>query len=146
MEAKLYYLTNNLSLRKVRAYLIENGIAYRQQRMSKEALTWDQLVEILSYTENGIEDILSTRSNSYVELTRKGVDFEDITLREFYELLTEHPSLLRSPILVAKNNTLIGFNEGEISVLLPKSVRKQAHQEILFAMNSGAVYHGYLDF
>jgi Spx/MgsR family transcriptional regulator len=131
MEAKLYYTMSTRSLKQVRAYLEEQDVNYTSHSLSSATLTWEQLLEILMYTENGVEDILSVRSKDYFELIERGVNFDELTLTEFHELVTDRPRLIRTPILVAKNSTLIGYNEEEMNVLKNRKERKKMFGEFL---------------
>ncbi|WP_144509908.1 Spx/MgsR family RNA polymerase-binding regulatory protein [Bacillus sp. FJAT-22090] len=131
MTVKLYTATSNTSSRKFKKHLIENKIPYVEQNMDHESLTWEQLSEILLYTENGVEDILSLRSNAYIELIQQGIDFEELTLTELHALVIENPRLIKAPIAVAKNNTLIGFHEESVAMLKSKAERRSSFMEIL---------------
>lgn len=139
MAAKLYYNTNNHSLRHIRTYLNENNIVHATQCLKTESLSWEQLLEILTTTENGIDDLLSLRSIDYAELIAQGVDFDVLTLTQFHELVVEYPKLIRSPILVAKNTTLIGYNEEEMSLLKNREDRKNEYKKILSVIQSNDV-------
>ena len=111
MTVKLYLATSNTSSRRIREYLENNNIQYEAQITDHEPLSFEQLKEILMYTDNGIDDIISERSKPYSDLIAQGIDFNDLTLREFHEIAYQHPRLIKAPILVTKNTTIIGYNE-----------------------------------
>lgn len=131
MTAKLYFIGSGSSLKKVRNYLQENDIDYVAQNLKDTPMQWEQLLEILMYTENGIEDILAHKSMEYAELIAKGIDFEDLTLTQFHELVVNKPKLLRSPITVIKNNTFVGYTSEDMTVLQSRESRKAGYNEIL---------------
>ena len=131
MSVKLYTLPSNRSCRKAVEFFIEKNVDFVEQKMTQEPLSRDQLFEMLMYTENGVEDILSTRSKDYERLSKEGIDFEDLSLTEFHNLIVEYPRMLRSPIIVAKNTTLIGYNEDEISIFDDRSVKKETYLKML---------------
>lgn len=85
-------------------------------------LTTDELRHILSLTENGTDDIISTRSKIFQRLN---VDVEDMPISGMIKLIEEHPSLLRRPIILDDKRMQIGFNEDEIRAFLPRGYRKQ---------------------
>lgn len=131
MTAKLYFIGTGSSLKKVRNYLQENNMNHVSQNLKDTPLQWEQLLEILMYTENGIEDILAYKSMEYAELLAQGIDFDDLTLTQFHELVVNKPKLLRSPITVIKNNTFVGYTSEDMTVLHSRESRKAGYNEIL---------------
>jgi len=99
--------------------------------MITNPLTWEQLFEILLHTENGVDDILSTKSNDYVSLKEQGVDFEEITLTELHKLVEQYPKLIRSPITVTNGMTMVGYMEDEITTLMDRKAKKESYLKTL---------------
>lgn len=124
MTIKVYTLPSNNSSRKVIKYLEENNINYKEYRMNKTRLTWNQYLEILVGTENGIEDIVSTNSKVYKELVSKGMNFDALTLSQLYETVLAYPTLMKAPIIYAKYTTLVGYNADEMSLLQKREVKQ----------------------
>ncbi|MGX6429506.1 transcriptional regulator SpxA [Levilactobacillus yonginensis] len=120
MTVTLYTSPSCTSCRKARLWFEEHGIAYREQNIFSEPLTIDQIKSILRLTEDGTEEIVSTRSKAYQELT---VDLDDLPLRELYDLIQKNPGILRRPIMVDDKRLQVGFNEEEIRRFLPRQVR-----------------------
>ncbi|WP_125683223.1 transcriptional regulator SpxA [Levilactobacillus yonginensis] len=120
MTVTLYTSPSCTSCRKARLWFEEHGIAYREQNIFSEPLTIDQIKSILRLTEDGTEEIVSTRSKAYQELT---VDLDDLPLRELYDLIQKNPGILRRPIMVDDKRLQVGFNEEEIRRFLPRKVR-----------------------
>ena len=89
-------------------------------------LSRDELLKILSYTENGTEDIISTRSKVFQKLD---IDVDELSVSELINLISKNPSLLRRPIIMDNKRMQIGFNEDEIRAFLPRSYRKQELKE-----------------
>ena len=85
-------------------------------------LTNEELRNILALTENGTDDIISTRSKIFQKLN---VDVEDLSISALIKLIEENPSLLRRPIILDKKRMQIGFNEDEIRAFLPPAYRKE---------------------
>ena len=77
---------------------------------------------ILSFTENGTEDIISTRSKVFQKLN---IDVDELSISELIQLISENPTLLRRPIILDKKRMQIGFNEDEIRAFLSRDYRKQ---------------------
>ena len=103
------------SCRKARAWLTNHEVAFDEHNIITSPLTHDELMKILSYTENGTEDIISTRSKVFQKLN---IDVDDLTIKEY-------PNLLRRPIILDNKRMQIGFNEDEIRAFLPRDYRKQ---------------------
>lgn len=116
----LYVTPSCTSCRKARAWLEEHEIEYKERNIFTEPLSTNEIKEILQMTENGTEDIISTRSKAYSELK---VDIRDIPMNDFFELVKEHPGLLRRPIMLDDKRLQIGYNEDEIRRFLPREVR-----------------------
>ncbi len=85
-------------------------------------LTADELKAILTLTENGTDDLISTRSKVFQKLN---VDVDDLSISELIQLIETYPSLLRRPIILDNKRMQIGFNEDEIRAFLPRNYRKQ---------------------
>lgn len=121
----LYITPSCTSCRKARAWLEDNNIPYEERNIFTESLTLDEIRSILRLTENGTEDIISTRSKAYSELD---VELADISMNMFLDLVQTQPGLLRRPILIDDKRLQIGYNEDEIRRFLPREVRARELQ------------------
>ncbi|HGC9050683.1 TPA: Spx/MgsR family RNA polymerase-binding regulatory protein [Streptococcus agalactiae] len=110
------------SCRKARAWLSKHEIAFEEHNIITSPLNKEELLQILSFTENGTEDIISTRSKVFQKLA---IDVDELSTSSLMELISENPSLLRRPIILDKKRMQIGFNEDEIRAFLPRDYRKQ---------------------
>ncbi|GAB2020945.1 transcriptional regulator Spx [Pseudolactococcus yaeyamensis] len=128
----LYLSPSCTSCRKARAWLDSYGVAYEEHNILTQPMTSDDLKAILSKTENGTEDIISTRSKVFQKLN---IDVDDLTINQLLTLISEHPSLLRRPIIMDDKRMQIGFNEDEIRAFLPRSYRQAELRDV---MSSGA--------
>ncbi|HBY90893.1 MAG: transcriptional regulator SpxA [Ruoffia tabacinasalis] len=116
----LYITPSCTSCRKARTWLEENEIPYEERNIFTEPLSITEIKSILRMTENGTEDIVSTRSKAYSELD---VELSEIPLNDFFEMIQEQPGLLRRPIIIDDKRLQIGYNEDEIRRFLPRAVR-----------------------
>ncbi len=66
-------------------------------------------------TTNGLDEILSTRSQRFKNLD---VDINDMSVSELLEMLSEEPQLLKRPILTDGENLIVGFNQSAMKNLL----------------------------
>ena len=116
----LYVTPSCTSCRKAKAWLEEHQIPYTERNIFAEKLTLKEIKSILRLTEEGTEDIVSTRSRAYSQLN---IDMSELPLNQFFEIVQEHPGLLRRPIMIDEKRLQIGFNEDEIRRFLPREVR-----------------------
>ena len=110
------------SCRKARAWLTKHEVPFQEHNIITSPLSREELMSILSFTENGTEDIISTRSKVFQKLD---IDVDEMSISELIQLIADKPSLLRRPILLDKKRMQIGFNEDEIRAFLPRNYRKQ---------------------
>ena len=97
------------SCRKARAWLSNHEVPFEEHNIMTSPLSAPELKHILSLTENGTDDIISTRSKIFQKLN---LDVESLSISELLRLIEENPMQ-------------IGFNEDEIRAFLPRGYRKQ---------------------
>ena len=120
----IYTSKGSSSCRKAKEWFRNHNIAYYERDLSSETLTVDEIKRILQMTDDGTEDILSTRSN-----ISKKVETEQLTLPLLYELIQQHPDLLRLPIIMDEKRMLAGYHRDEIRKFLPRKIRKFQYWE-----------------
>lgn len=108
------------SCRKAKAWLEEYEIPYMERNIFSQPLTINEIKAIMRMTEDGTEEIISTRSKTFQELN---VDLEELSLKELYELIQEQPGILRRPIMIDEKRIQVGYNADEIRRFLPREVR-----------------------
>ncbi|MDK6863327.1 MULTISPECIES: transcriptional regulator SpxA [Nosocomiicoccus] len=108
------------SCRKAKAWLEDNNIPYTERNIFSEALTLDEVKEILRMTEDGTDEIISTRSKTFQKLN---VDIDSLPMNELYTLIMDNPGMLRRPIIIDHKRLQVGYNEDEIRRFLPRKVR-----------------------
>ena len=128
----LYLSPSCTSCRKARMWFNSYGVPFEEHNILTQPMTADDLKAILAKTENGTEDIISTRSKVFQKLN---IDVDELTMNQLINLISEHPSLLRRPIIVDEKRMQIGFNEDEIRAFLPRSYRQAELRDV---MSSGA--------
>ena len=117
----IYTTPSCASCRKAKHWLEEHHIEYIEKNIFAYPLTKDDIRLMLKNTENGFEDIISTRSKYLLE---NNIDIESLKVSELEKLIIENPSILRRPIIVEDNKLQVGYNEEEIRVFIPKEIRK----------------------
>ena len=99
---------------------------YKEQNLGKEGITKEELLDILTKTENGVASIVSSK-NRYAK--NLGVDIEDLSVNEVIDIIMETPRILKSPILVDDKRLQVGYKEDDIRAFLPRSVRNVENAE-----------------
>lgn len=118
---EIYTTPSCTSCRKAKKWLEDYGIEYVEKNLFSTGITRRDIKFILEKTENGFEDIISKRSKV---LKEKKLDLNEMTINQLFDLIIEHPSILRRPILVDKKGRLqVGYNEDEIRTFLPREFR-----------------------
>ncbi|HBK5342617.1 transcriptional regulator Spx [Enterococcus faecium] len=117
----LYTSPSCTSCRKARAWLQEHQIPFVERNIFSEPLNSSELKAISQMTEDGTEEIISTRSKVFQKLN---MDLDDLPLQELLELVQNNPGLLRRPIMIDDKRLQVGFNEDEIRRFLPRDVRQ----------------------
>ncbi|WP_313310191.1 Spx/MgsR family RNA polymerase-binding regulatory protein [Lactococcus taiwanensis] len=115
------------SCRKARRWLQENGLPFNEINI-KTSLTKQDLIDILTHTDKGTEDIISTHCELYKQLN---LDFTTMKFNEFIKTIETYPLLIKRPIIMDESNIQIGFNEEDIRVFLPQELRTIQRLEIL---------------
>jgi regulatory protein spx len=116
----LYTTTSCTSCRKAKSWLEENQIDYIERNISHDPLKEDEIKSILSMTEEGTDEIISTRSKI---LQKLNIEIDSLSLRELYKLLRTHPTILKRPIIQDEKMLQIGYKEEEIRVFIPRRFR-----------------------
>lgn len=122
----LYTSPSCTSCRKAKAWLKEHEIPFAERNIFSEPLSIDEIKEILRMTEDGTDEIISTRSKAFQELN---VQLDAMPLQDLYELIRESPGLLRRPIMLDEKRLQVGYNDDEIRRFLPRKVRTFQLQE-----------------
>lgn len=115
------------SCRKIKDWFNEWEIPFVEHDITKTPLEKTVLLDILYKTENGAEDIISTRSKIF---KTKKVDFKTMTLSELIVFIQENPTVLKRPIIVDERKMQVGYNAEEITVFIPRE-KREAYIETL---------------
>ncbi|MEH7223952.1 transcriptional regulator SpxA [Bacillus sp. JJ1566] len=116
----LYTSPSCTSCRKAKSWLEENQIPYQERNIISDSLSIEEIKEILRMTEDGTDEIISTRSKVFQKLN---VNLETMPLQDLYKLIQGNPGLLRRPIIIDEKRLQVGYNEDEIRRFLPRKVR-----------------------
>ena len=103
---KIYTVSSCTSCKKAKTWLNAHQLTYKEQNLGKEGISKEELLDILTKTENGIASIVSSK-NRYAK----------------------NLGVLKSPILVDDKRLQVGYKEDDIRAFLPRSVRNVENAE-----------------
>lgn len=87
----LYTSPSCTSCRKARAWLKENKIPFQERNIFSDPLNVDEIKRLLMMTEEGTEEIISTRSKIFQEL---GVNIDELSTGTLIKLVAKYPNSL----------------------------------------------------
>jgi len=117
----IYTTPSCSSCRKAKKWINDHRIEYREKNIFNIKLTRDDIIMMLRNTDNGFDDIISTRSKVFQE---KNLDIEDMTMSELTNFIISNPSVLRRPIIIEEKKMQVGYNEDEIRTFIPRRLRE----------------------
>ena len=128
---KVYLSGSCSSCRKARKWLRKRQLEFMEINLSSTVMSKEDLIKILSLTENGLEDIIAVRGKTYLNLEQ---EFESLSLEEAIRLIQKNPRLLKRPLIFDDNRLLVGFYEEGIRAFVPTEVRKvELKQRLILA-------------
>ncbi|WP_285022945.1 Spx/MgsR family RNA polymerase-binding regulatory protein [Lactococcus garvieae] len=118
---KVYTVMACSSCKKAKEWLANHGLEFEEINLITDKIDPEDFLKIFSLTENGTEEIISTRSRAYKRLS---LDFERLSLYELVKIIEENRTLLRRPLILDDKRLQVGYNEDDIRKFLPRSVRR----------------------
>lgn len=117
---KIYVSPSCSSCRKVKKWFEEQNIPYKERNIFASTLSEGELKEILEKSENGTDDIISTKSKIVKE---QKVDFDSMTISQMIDFVRKNPTVLKRPIMVDERRIQVGYNSEEIRTFIPRAQR-----------------------
>jgi len=117
----LYTSSSCSSCRKAKRWFESNNIKYREKNIIGIRLTRNDIINMLKYSENGFEDIISTRSKVFKE---SQLEPDEMKFSELAEFIIENPTVLKRPIIINEQIMQTGYNEDEIRAFIPREFRR----------------------
>lgn len=111
------------SCRKAKHWLEDNHISFVEKNIFSNLLNETEIKYLMSRCENGTQDIISTRSKAFQTL-KKALD--DFSTSELIALIQRNPSILKRPILLSEHAMVVGYDDDEITALVPRAQRHTA--------------------
>ena len=107
METTIYGITNCDTVKRARTWLNTMGIVYQLHDYKKLGCSTDQARRFLNHF--GMEVLLNRRGTTWRKLSDD--QKSDLTDEAAILLMSEHPSLIKRPILRRESKWLIEFDE-----------------------------------
>ena len=117
----LYTSPGCASCRKAKQWLKENNLPFVEKNIFTTLLKEDEIKYILSRSENGTEDIISTRSKVFQQMD---VRIEDLSTKELIAFIQKNPSVMKRPLILNEKSFVVGYDDDEITSLIPAKLRK----------------------
>lgn len=116
----LYTSPGCASCRKAKQWLKDNELDFVEKNIFTALLKEEEIKYLLQRSENGTADLISTRSKVFQEL---GKNLDDLSIKELVDFIQQNPSILKRPIIVNENNFVVGYDDDEITALVPAKLR-----------------------
>ncbi len=117
---KIYTVSSCTSCKKAKNWLNAHQLTYNEHNLGKEAITKEEILDILTKTENGVASIVSSKNRYAKSLD---CDIEELSVNEVIDIITANPRILKSPILIDEKRLQVGYKEDDIRAFLPRAVR-----------------------
>ena len=117
---QIYTTPSCASCRKAKKWFDQYKIPYSEKNIFSIKLSKDDIFRMLANSENGFEDIISTRSKIFKE---KKLDPENMSVQKLVDFIIEYPSVLKRPIIINESELQVGYNNEDITIFLPKELR-----------------------
>ena len=117
---QIYTTPSCASCRKAKKWFDQYKIPYSEKNIFSIKLSKEDIFRMLANSENGFEDIISTRSKIFKE---KKLEPDNMSVQELVDFIIEYPSVLKRPIIINENELQVGYNNEDITIFLPKELR-----------------------
>ena len=119
---KIYVSPTCSSCIKVKKWFSDQQIPYIEKNINSQALSENELKDLLIKSENGTDDIVSLRSKVIKE---KNVKFDDMSISEMIQFIRQNPTVLRRPIMVDDSHIQVGYDTDQMATFIPKALRSK---------------------
>ncbi|NHI66873.1 Spx/MgsR family RNA polymerase-binding regulatory protein [Lactococcus formosensis] len=118
---KIYTISSNQETKEAEHWLYAHKVKLVEVDVLKERVSTEEILQIVSLSEHGVEEIIATETRAY---TRLNLNFNDLKLEDFMELLEENATLLKVPLMLDEKQLQIGFDEDKMKRFLEKPSKK----------------------
>lgn len=115
------YTSSSASSRKAIDWLESHDLEFEEIIWKKNDMTMKEFFKILSLTEKGTSEIISSKCLAYRTFSTA---MNNLSLEEVFLYVQTQKSLLRLPLILDDNHLQVGFNADNIRQFIPSEVRK----------------------
>lgn len=108
------------SCRKAKKWLEDNHIDFIEKNIFSNLLSESEIKYLMSRCENGTEDIISTRSKAFASLNGS---MDDLSTQQLARFIQRNPSILKRPIILSQKSMVVGYDDDEITAMVPYEKR-----------------------
>ncbi|MFK4935458.1 ArsC/Spx/MgsR family protein [Lactococcus garvieae] len=113
----IYCRNNTYSSNKALTWFTKHNISVSKYPMNK--ISWEELIHLLSLTDNGIVEIIKSIHKVSPE-TKIKIDYlMDLNFNEGLYYMKAHSEILQDPIIMENNKYLVGYHKEEIRQFIP---------------------------
>lgn len=113
MKLKFYGYPQCSTVKKAQKYLEEKGAILDYINIKETPPSIEELKQIHKTSNLPIKRLFNTSGNSYRALNLKDT-FDNYSEEELYRLLSNDGMLIKRPIIIGDDFTLIGFKQSEV--------------------------------
>jgi len=121
-ELIIYTTVSNLGSRNAVEWFTTHEVDFVHRKVNIQPLTKEEILEFLSYTENGFDDLLS--------FPGRQAQLEDIPLSKAIDVLIKHPRYIKKPIIFNHKIVQVGFIKGEVHAFIPRNQRAKYYMGV----------------
>lgn len=118
--------------RLAKGWLKAHQIPFTERNIFAEPLSVEEVKTVMCMTEYGTDEVISKRSKI---IQRLNLDVDALPLQYLFKLMSQHPGLLRSPIIFDEKRLQVGYHEEDMRKFLPRQIRSYHLQEAQKAIN-----------
>ncbi len=118
---QIYTTPSCASCRKAKKWFDQYKIPYSEKNIFSIKLSKEDIFKMLANSENGFEDIISTRSKIFKEMQ---LNPDTMSVQELVDFIINYPSVLKRPIILNETELQVGYNNEDITIFLPKELRR----------------------
>lgn len=119
---KVYYRGSCGSSQRAFSWFLKHKLDVQKKQISK--ITRNDLIKLLQFSDEGLKEIVKRPSKSKTEVRELLKHLEILSFNEAIDFLILNPCMLQTPIIMARHNHLVGYNEDDIRMFLPKQYRR----------------------
>ncbi|MDG5767782.1 arsenate reductase family protein [Balneolales bacterium ANBcel1] len=110
-------ITNCNTIKKTRDWLEEQGIEYSFRDVKKDPLTPNELADLVM--KAGLDTLVNRRGRKWKML---GLADKELSDNDLFDVLLEHQTMIKRPVLRYGDAVLVGFDEDAIEIFLEESL------------------------